>query len=385
MAEMMKLTRNIYKMVLALAVTLLLGACAKLAVETEPAISMSVNMPGQTKAVINDKADFERQGTFGVFGYKVQDKTLVDDKTAYHVFSNQKVYNTKKDTNPLEIADWDYTPTKYWDQKTGMHYSFIAYAPYCSSETADPNVSASMVFSSSDGSTNYYALKIDNVPSWQDASSDGCKDFMISNPEWGFGTDFVGKQNKPCYVEFTFKHILALIDLKAYVADGMEYKVSKISVGKESTDGLGVPTAVSTNSYSQGILRQTADESVWVEPTTTIGERGVAVWHESDADDHSDDITLNPAQDLEANPKLISKQLAFPFSVVDKLNISVTFQRQGAVEYDTVDKDINLSNIESGKHYTIILRFEGGDVVDVNVSEVQDWNTIDRDHPVYNW
>lgn len=352
---------------------ILLSSCTKPTIYTERPISMSLTMPG-TKGVINNNDDFNNQGTFGVFGYKVQDKTLVSESSAYHVFTNQEVdYNN---------SAWDYTPTKYWDQKTGMHYSFIAYAPYCDSETVGPNVQASMEFAVSPEGTSYYALKMNNVPSWQDASSNDCKDIMISNPEWGFGTDFVGKQNKPCYVEFTFKHILALIDLKAYVADGMEYKVSNISVGKNSNN-YKVPTADSENTYSQGILRKTTDETTWIDPTKSIGETGIAEWHNSAAD-HTKDIELDPDTDVEGTPKLINKQLAFPFSV-EKLSMSVTFLRQGSVEYDTVDKDINLSNIESGKHYTIILRFEGGDVVDVNVSEVQDWITVNQEHPVYNW
>lgn len=362
---------------------LMFNSCAKLAVETEQPISMSVNMPS-TKAVINSKDDFDKQGSFGVFGYKVQGDSqgqiLTSDHDAYHVFTNQFVENSKKGTDPLVQADWDYTPLKYWDTKEYMWYGFIAYSPYCDGTTNGPNVTTKMVYSYD--IRNYYALTISGIPAWQNAQDNNCKDFMISKPEWGYGTQFVGKSPNPCYVEFTFKHILALIDIKAYVADNMDYNIEKISFGKDA-EGSRVPKD-SENTYSQGVIRKADEPAKWVDSTLTVTNSGVAEIHNSTTD-HTKDSTLVKGKHIETNPKLISQQLAFPFKVTNKLNLSVSFNREGSSGYDSVEKLIDLQDIKGGRHYTILLRFEGGDVVDVNVSEVQDWNTIDRDHPVYNW
>lgn len=378
-------TLYINKVVLGLAVSLLLGSCAKLAVETEQAISMSVKLPGQTKSVVTDLDAFKTQGSFGVFGYKLQDNDLVSETSPYHVFVGQNVtYGNVTLSDGTTTKKWYYDPLKYWDQKEGMWYNFIAYAPYSNSTatppTADPNVSTEMVYSTN-GQGNYYALQISDIPSWQDASLESCKDFMISNPERGKGTDFVN--NADCTVNFTFKHILALIDLYAYVADGMDYSVYGISVGKDA-DGYTIPTD-NGNVYSQGIQRVMSDgleTSSWIDPVITASSnKGVATWYSST--DHDAGIILDPEQDTETAPKLISKQLAFPFSVT-KLTMNVSFVRSGTLD-DTASRDIDLSSFESGKHYTITLRFEGGDIVDVNVSEVQDWNAVTVNHGIYNW
>lgn len=340
---------------------LLLSSCAKLAVDTEKPISMSVKMPG-TKAVVSNMADFQTQGNFGVFGYKTMENVVTDD--AYVVFTNQLVeYTTTSDP-----TNWTYTPLKYWDAKVGMWYGFIAYAPHSSVD----GMSEPTFYKMSNALGNYYSIDFTNIPAWQDAAKG--IDYMVSDPSNGKGADYVNNSN--CTVNLTFRHILALIDLKGYVADQQPYVISNISVGSTDVDGRKVPNA-SDNAYGQRI--QYDSDNNLIGPHVTLGAKGVAVWHTGS--DFSLDGRLSEFSNPE-EPVTICSKLAFPFEV-DKLYIKLNFSRNGVA--DEVEKPIDLSNIESGKHYTIILKFEGGDIVDINVSEVQTWNVVNANHGVYNW
>ena len=88
---------------------LLLSSCAKLAVETEQPISMSVKMPG-TKAVVSNMADFQTQGNFGVFGYKTMENVVTDDEFYDDFFEEQAnlliIYEKNNQFNTDNIYSW---------------------------------------------------------------------------------------------------------------------------------------------------------------------------------------------------------------------------------------------------------------------------------------
>jgi len=380
-------TLYINKVVLGLAVSLLLGSCAKLAVETEQAISMSVKLPGATKSVVTDLDAFKTQGSFGVFGYKLQGgedgqrpvpSNSEGGDTGYQIFTNEDVHYSD--------SKWTYDPLKYWDQKEFMWYSFMAYAPHSDLSHSGFSASWSDISASGTVSTvNYYALNLSGIPSWQKAyplyEGQDADDIMVSDLASDEGRDYVGSAD--CTVNLSFHHILSLIDLTAYTIEGAFFEIVSVEAGSRSNTAKNV-LINSNNAYSKpmitsGEYKENSTYSPYTASTADI-DKGIATWYPSTEE------KLKIKSFDESTPTLICQVLAFPFQVSGGLNLIINFTRSEGGP--TEEKEIEISGLEDFKgdsHYSIKLKFEGGDIVDVTVSEVQNWNIVTNNHGVFNW
>ncbi len=366
----------IYKVCLLGLALLGLASCERRSQNTDRLISMSVLVEHTKAGLIEDNAGFQRQGNFGVFGYKAMNNTV--DASSQLIFNNQLVENENKDTDPLQAAVWTYSPLRYWDTRKGQWYNYIAYAPHNS--TGGVTAQASMTRQGS-GSDMYYSLTLSNIPAWQPAATG--IDYLVSDVSRATGVDYV--KNYASCVDLTFNHILALVDLAAYKIDGTEFTIEKVQAGSLSDADRMVPTG-NDNSYEQAVVFGGSPAALQAPQLSLGSAKGQASWYQEAAADGGVEVLSSDMN----NPTLICQMLAFPFSTTGGLNLNITFKRgaPSATVASEVAQDkliTSLSKLESGKHYSIVLKFEGGLVVDVHVSEVQDWIIRDRNHSLYNW
>ena len=125
-------------------------------------MSSYVSGHSSSRAIINDLADFQTQGNFGVFGWK-------EATTPYSllIFDNVEV---DYDASATPVT-WVYSPIRYWD-KSAIKYYFGAYAPHVSS-TSGSGIYASYDNTYSTAASNQQ-FTLNDIPNWQP---------LMSNPK----------------------------------------------------------------------------------------------------------------------------------------------------------------------------------------------------------
>lgn len=192
-----------------------ISSCSKH--ETDPAdpIRLGLSSVG-TKAAINNLPELIAQsyngGTnskgFGVYGYKTVRNTQTSQDTPTRLFNNTEVTHTTG--NAETLRGWTYRHTRYWDSNPNASYQFVAYWPRIVSDsepdyeqnTTDPYVSE-----------NNKTISLHNVPNWQYGGA--ADDYMIAT-SFGPYNAAGGYKDNSGYVEFTFTHMLAQLEVRGF-------------------------------------------------------------------------------------------------------------------------------------------------------------------------
>lgn len=376
-------SRTVAQMVAAVAVLLLPVSCSKDKHEVlvEKPIGMTAFQAG-TRALVNSSNDLGSQSAttgFGVFGYK----TLGSDDTP--VFSNTNVTASASG----DSYTWSYTPLKYWDMQADYH--FVAYWPH-STESG--------VVSNNDN-THTLTLKMAN---WQNVNGNE-KDWLIATDEGNASTYYFDRDQDNGIVFFSFEHLLAMIEIQAWYY-GNENKVPTVTSLEYGSSSNQVPSADGTVSvsmdYSKNKDNDTYGAVTWPawssvsksNSMTLLSENTAALTAFSTAEDE-----FTPPDDGVQTIDLVCQWLVIPFATSNTTSncpLTVNYKiGETTTVLQAVASDINFGTLESGKKYTITLKFNTiTNTLDPVSVKVRDWNVItdlDGDNSTndederYNW
>lgn len=358
---------------------LLLGSCCKHEeTHMSTAISMGIAQNG-TKAVISSTGDlisqyFETGGVgFGVYGYK----NVTTNSTQYRLFNNVEVYPTNNDAdNP----DWTYQPTRYWDSNPNANYHFIAYWPHLGTtqSNTEPYVSES-------GET----LTIHNIPNWQPTSTG--YDYMLAEPRIGRYKEFPFDANPDVKVRFTFSHLLAKVEFRAYY------------VGAESDITVNQITLLSPDENTPAVLQDGGSTNV----SRLFDGNGATNVFGTPGSGQSKDIMTGSVvlpdsvffdESSQSQPKYqkLCSWFTFPCSYWNNLNLSVNYSisrspltgtSQGLTLQTPVVNDNPLIGVtKPGYSYVVTLKFTISSGIEIESIQVNDWIQGTPSEPeVYNW
>ena len=356
---------------------LLLDSCCKHEVTEMSAISMGV-ADKSTKAVIGSTADlisqyFQTGGEgFGVYGYK----NVSTNSTQYRLFNNVEVYPANNDADD---PDWTYQHTRYWDSNPNANYHFIAYWPHLTnteSET-DPYVSEA-------GET----LTIHNIPNWQPTSTG--YDYMLAEPRIGKYKEFPFDANQDVKVRFTFSHLLAKVEFRAYYV-GAESEITVNQITLKSPDN-NTPTVL-LDGGSTNVSRVFNASNT----TTQLGTPGSG----QSKDIMPEAVALHDSVFFDELPGSVPKYqtlcswLTFPCSFWNNLNLSVNYSISGSALTGTsqgltlstpVNEEPNTGITLPGHSYVVTLKFTISSGIEIESIQVKDWEEATPYEPeVYNW
>jgi len=338
-------------------------ACCRHEVPVEKAILMSARQAETTRAIINEKNDLGRQSVsdgagFGVYGYKTANYNVAGEEIETQVFSNIKVTATGTDDN----YEWGYSPLKYWDAV--CYYRFVAYWPHVS-ET--PSVDQAYV--SHNGASHLITIR--NLPCWQEVNSSE-NDWLISTSR-EYASQYLTQDNG--YVQFHFQHLMARIEIKAWYwgSEDKKPEITELTIGNstykvpadtaKTAVSRDYSTALSSNSWSSITY---ANEMRLAEATLINAY--------SEYEDEAPEII-----------DTVCDWLVVPFSATG-CPLTVKYDIDG-VTFDPVTLDASLTTIESGKKYTLTLKFNTvSNSIELKELSVKDWVESDNSNKdVYNW
>lgn len=378
---------RIFSALAAITVSMLAVSCRNTRISEEVDTQNPIRMGASffyTRAIIGDVSDMQAQSAsgdaMGVFGDKIAKGMGIggNAESGYkgkvtQVFTNQAVSYSNT------ASSWTYTPTKYWDRNA--YYHFVAYWP---KGTADI-----------DADTR--TLTVSGIPNWQEVDGSE-KDYLYAMSK-GTGADYVA--NASGTVNFTFNHFLAKINIKAYYVGDQDRTVTitGIEFGKDK-DG---ETAVNEVPLSSG------DASFTYVYTDISNKAQVSNLASGDAHnlitDASGDAVPQTAfcKDDEADPKVfpgypnpsdnggiadICSWLVVPFSSESDIPLTVSYKIDEVVKIPAPTVTTNVKNFESGKEYTIILRFDTNSTgMECTAVYVKNWEKAapDVNKTVHNW
>ncbi|MBO7436700.1 MAG: fimbrillin family protein [Bacteroidaceae bacterium] len=366
-------SRTVAQMAAAVAVLLLPVSCNKDKHEVlvEKPIGMTAFQAG-TRALVNSSNDLGSQSAttgFGVFGYK----TLGSDDTP--VFSNTNVTASASG----DSYTWSYTPLKYWDMQADYH--FVAYWPH----TTESGVV------SNDDDTHTLTLKMAN---WQNVNGNE-KDWLIATDAGNASTYYFGREQNNGIVYFSFGHLLALIEIQAWYY-GNEDKVPTITSLDFGSSSNQVPSAdgtvsVSKNYSTTGAVTWPAWSSVSKSNSMTLLSGNTTPLSAfSTAEDE-----FTPPENGVDEIDMVCRWLVIPFAT-SNCPLTVNYKiGETTTALQAVVSDLTFGTLESGKKYTLTLKFNTiTNTLDPVSVLVRDWNDItdlDGDNSTndederYNW
>lgn len=366
-------SRTVAQMAAAVAVLLLPVSCNKDKHEVlvEKPIGMTAFQAG-TRALVNSSNDLGSQSAttgFGVFGYK----TLGSDDTP--VFSNTNVTASASG----DSYTWSYTPLKYWDMQADYH--FVAYWPH----TTESGVV------SNDDDTHTLTLKMAN---WQNVNGNE-KDWLIATDAGNASTNYFGREQNNGIVYFSFGHLLALIEIQAWYY-GNEDKVPTITSLDFGSSSNQVPSAdgtvsVSKNYSTTGAVTWPAWSSVSKSNSMTLLSGNTTPLSAfSTAEDE-----FTPPENGVDEIDMVCRWLVIPFAT-SNCPLTVNYKiGETTTALQAVVSDLTFGTLESGKKYTLTLKFNTiTNTLDPVSVLVRDWNDItdlDGDNSTndederYNW
>lgn len=366
-------SRTVAQMAAAVAVLLLPVSCNKDKHEVlvEKPIGMTAFQAG-TRALVNSSNDLGSQSAttgFGVFGYK----TLGSDDTP--VFSNTNVTASASG----DSYTWSYTPLKYWDMQADYH--FVAYWPH----TTESGVV------SNDDDTHTLTLKMAN---WQNVNGNE-KDWLIATDAGNASTNYFGREQNNGIVYFSFGHLLALIEIQAWYY-GNEDKVPTITSLDFGSSSNQVPSAdgtvsVSKNYSTTGAVTWPAWSSVSKSNSMTLLSGNTTPLSAfSTAEDE-----FTPPENGVDEIDMVCRWLVIPFAT-SNCPLTVNYKiGETTTALQAVVSDLTFGTLESGKKYTLTLKFNTItntlDPVSVLVRDWKDITDLDGDNSTndederYNW
>lgn len=204
-----------------------------------------------TKAEITNEKALALSGGFAVYGYKYKTDLAWsnwESTTGNVIFKNVNVKTTAADADAETKADyvWTYDNKKYWDKTAA--YKFYAIAPY----EATPNYSLS-----ADGK-----FTISNVASGLASAS---KDYVIDRV-----VNDVAATATHDKVAFDFHHIMAKVDFKLKMSDGMA-NTDVVKVTSVKMSGWNNATGTFTQTKTDGTWAS-LDCSEWALGTSVAGD-----------------------------------------------------------------------------------------------------------------
>ncbi len=357
---------------------LLLDSCCKHEVTEMSAISMGV-ADKSTKAVIGSTADlisqyFQTGGEgFGVYGYK----NVSTNSTQYRLFNNVEVYPTNDDADD---PDWTYQHTRYWDSNPNANYHFIAYWPHLTDTE-----SATGPYVSEEGET----LTIHNIPNWQPISTG--YDYMLAEPRVGKHVD---TQATPLfgdgYVRFTFSHLLAKVEFRAYCV-GAESEITVNQITLKSPDN-NTPTVL-LDGGSTNVSRVFNASNTTTQLGTPGSGQSKNIMPASVA--LPDSVFFNEHPDSVPKYQTLCSWLTFPCSYWNNLNLSVNYSISGSALTGTsqgltlstpVNEVPNTGITLPGHSYVVTLKFTISSGIEIESIQVKKWTDGgETEHWVYNW
>ena len=357
------------------------SCCKHKNIVQEDAINLGISEKG-TKAVVEDKAGLISQCLssdtgFGVYGYK-----SVTGNDPLRIFDNVEV---KPESNAADPT-WTYSPTRYWDKNPQASYQFIAYWPHL----GETSVNGAPYVSEQNKS-----LTIHDIPFWQDASLAASADFMTARR---LGNYSLGSftENDVTKVRFTFSHILAKFEIRAYYV-GVKQSHVRIN-GISLTPGNSSNPILQTNgkaSFTHGFENNQGTATFSGNtPTSTTSHALYApalTGIELSEDTFDDEIA---PQDNEYDD--VCAWLMVPCSGWQNLGLSINYSIAGSGSIisnvygltlsTTVGENVQTGVTASGKTYVVTLKFDSsGGGVDLYSVLVKDWQTSEIEKTVYNW
>lgn len=355
---------------------LLLDSCCKHEVTEMSAISMGV-ADKSTKAVIGSTADlisqyFQTGGEgFGVYGYK----NVSTNSTKYRLFNNVEVYPANNDTdNP----DWTYQHTRYWDSNPNANYHFIAYWPHLTDTE-----SATAYVSETDET-----LTIHNIPNWQPTSTG--YDYMLAEPRIGKYKEIPFDANPDVKVRFTFSHLLAKVEFRAYYV-GAESEITVNQITLKSPDN-NTPTVL-LDGGSTNVSRVFNASNTPTQLGTPGSGQSKNIMPAPVA--LPDSVFFNEHPDSVPKYQTLCSWLTFPCSFWNNLNLSVNYSisgsslkgtSQGLTLSTPVNEVPNTGTTLPGHSYVVTLKFTISSGIEIESIQVKDWEEATPYEPeVYNW
>ena len=355
---------------------LLLDSCCKHEVTEMSAISMGV-ADKSTKAVIGSTADlisqyFQTGGEgFGVYGYK----NVSTNSTKYRLFNNVDVYPANNDADD---PDWTYQHTRYWDSNPNANYHFIAYWPHLTDTE-----SATAYVSETDET-----LTIHNIPNWQPTSTG--YDYMLAEPRIGKYKELPFDANPDVKVRFTFSHLLAKVEFRAYYV-GAESDITVNQITLKSPDN-NTPTVL-LDGGSTNVSRVFNASNT----TTQLGTPGSG----QSKNIMPESVVLHDSVFFDELPGSVPKYqtlcswLTFPCSYWNNLKLSVNYSISGTAMTGTsqgltlstpVDEVPNTGITLPGHSYVVTLKFTISSGIEIESIQVKKWTDGgETEHWVYNW
>lgn len=381
MSKIMRTGHNairIFSALAAITVSMLAVSCRKTSISEESAICLDASF-FYTRALITSETAMETEsatdGTaIGVFGDKIAKGIGTGglEPDGYEgrqtvVFDNQPVTYS---------SGWTYAPTKYWDR--GAYYHFAAYWPEGNAEADVEN----------------HTMTVYNIPAWQKVDGNE-KDYMYAK-SMGAAVSYLPEGK----VNFTFKHFLAKINIQAYYIGDQERQVTitGIQLGKDKENATAVKDvplssgdASFTYSYASGdsapvIHNETGD---WHELITDVN--GSTVPKTAYCSDDATDPKVFPGYPNTSDNGGIAdicSWLVVPFSSASNLPITVCYRIGDVVKKPSPTVTTTLADFESGKEYTIILKFDtNADGMECQAVYVKNWvpTAPDVNKTVHNW
>lgn len=376
---------RIFSALAAITVSMLAVSCRNTRISEEVDTQNPIRMGASffyTRAIIGDVSDMQAQSAsgdaMGVFGDKIAKGMGIggNAESGYkgkvtQVFTNQAV--------SYSASSWTYTPTKYWDRNA--YYHFVAYWP---KGTANIDAAAR-------------TLTVSGIPNWQEVDGSE-KDYLYAMSK-GTGADYVA--NASGTVNFTFNHFLAKINIKAYYVGDQDRTVTitGIDFGRDR-DGEAVVNEVPLSS---------GDASFTYVYTDISNKAQVSGLASGDAHnlitDASGDAVPQTAfcDDDESDPKVfpgypnpsdnggiadICSWLVVPFSSESDIPLTVSYKIGAVVKTPASTVKTNVKKFESGKEYTIILKFDtNANGMECTAVYVRNWEKAapDENRKVHNW
>ena len=407
------------KTIMALTLTALCGSsmmtscCGhNVEVEEEVPILMGASYVG-TKAVIDNKQSLIDQSVngstgFGVFGYKTK---TVDDYQ--RLFNNQLV---EPSGDPAGTT-WTYTPIKYWDSNPAVSYQFIAYWPKLGSD---------------DNNSPYVSeigkiLTIHNIPNWQKAKigqnqtfdfnydEDGdhvetypadhivpeAMDFLTSVRvgQYASSNPNVQTEFRNRIVDFTFKHLLAKVEFRAYYVGEQSKKITvkSITLKENGTNYIMKPDGV-VNATQE--FHESGHEALVGNATSGATGNVMNLLGAADFTAPAVGVVL-PQGTWSATNDTVRTQhlctwLTVPSTNWNNLNLEFEYAINDATTTGTATgltlttTDANstqhVGQTFSGHSYVVTLKFTVANGIEIESIQVKNWENANPSTPsVYNW
>ncbi|MBE6222774.1 MAG: fimbrillin family protein [Bacteroidales bacterium] len=322
------------KVVILAAAALTLAACAK-TYEVEPvngpAIGFKTWANGMTKVRTAGESVFGNGDSFVVEGVKTVSSSPVE------VFQNVPVSTT-------DGTNWTYTNTRYWDSNA------TAYAFYA---VSSPDTDLS--------------FGIDGKIAATDVTFTGANnDILLAN-----SVD-VAPANYGKPVDFTFKHIGALVDLNVKKAAALsDATVAITNLSLEKIDGAG---KVAVNGYSTNV------------PSVNWSNLDGNTTYTNNATLPTDLSTTATGviNNLVVIPQTLTdtKILKISYTITDKANNTNTFNNVAVKlnEFDKVDntenktEDVFITSWDASTHYTYTLTIAANAIT--FTADITDWTNV---------